>query len=212
MEKSKDVMDRQFAEDTLVIATHNTGKMKELEVLFSGFHFTILSAAILALPEPEETETSFIGNAVLKAQIASAASGKAALADDSGLSVKALDGAPGVYSARWAGPSRDFNTAMKAVEVALEKGDNKDTRAEFICALALVWPDGHKISVEGKIQGELVFPPRGTKGFGYDPIFQPKGHSISFGQMEPSAKHSISHRADAFAQLIARCFTSTDDR
>ncbi len=203
---------RQFAEDTLVIATHNTGKMEELEALFYRFNFTILSAASLGLPEPEETETSFIGNAILKAQVAALASGKAALADDSGLSVMALGGAPGVYSARWAGPGRDFSIAMTAVETALKKGDSLDTRAEFICALALVWPDGHTISVEGKAHGKLVFPPRGTKGFGYDSIFQPCGHTISYGQMEPSAKHDISHRADAFTRLMARCFSSANDQ
>ena len=205
------MIDRQFAEDTLVIATHNPGKMKEFEALFTGFNFTVLSAAILGLPEPEETETSFVGNAVLKAQSAAFASGKAALADDSGLSVEALNGAPGVYSARWAGPSRDFTIAMNAVKTALEKGKHHDLRAEFICSLALVWPDGHTISVEGKVQGQLVFPQRGKKGFGYDPIFQPSGHNISFGQMEQRAKHDISHRANAFTQLMARCFSSPND-
>lgn len=206
------MVDRQFTEDTLVIATHNTGKMKELGALFKDFNLTILSAAMLSLPEPEETETSFIGNAVLKARAANKASGKAALADDSGLSVMALDGEPGIYSARWAGPTRNFTIAINAVETALKKTKSSDMRAEFFCALALVWPDGHTISVEGKVQGQLVFPPRGTKGFGYDPIFQPSGHTISFGQMEPSAKHNISHRTDAFTQLIARCFNFPNEQ
>ena len=198
--------DRLFTEDKLVIATHNDGKMREIEALFAGFDFTILSAKGLGLIEPDETEHSFIGNAVLKARAAALASNTAALADDSGLSVAALDGAPGVYSARWAGPSRNFNVAMKAVEEALLKIQSNDMRAEFICALALVWPDGHAVCVEGKIQGILKFPARGILGFGYDPIFQPYGHKISFGEMDPEAKHAISHRADAFAKLISRCF------
>jgi XTP/dITP diphosphohydrolase len=204
--------DRQFTEDTLIIATHNVGKMREIKMLFAGFDFTILSAKDLSLDEPDETENSFIGNAVLKARAAALVSGKAALADDSGLSVTALDGAPGVYSARWAGPNRDFNIAMAAVKEALIKTQTDDMRAEFICALALVWPDGYSVSVEGKIHGVLKFPARGTRGFGYDPIFQPNGHNISFGEMDPDAKHAISHRADAFAKLISRCFTLKNDR
>ena len=204
--------DRQFTENTLVIATHNTGKMQEIRMLFSGFNFTILSATDLGLAEPDETENSFIGNAVLKSRAAALASGYAALADDSGLTVTALGGAPGVYSARWGGPSRDFNIAMTTVEKALKKTNSNDMRAEFICALALVWPDGHSVSVEGKIRGIVKFPARGTRGFGYDPIFQPNGHNVSFGEMDPYAKHAISHRANAFAKLISRCFTSNDDR
>ena len=203
--------DRLFTEDKLVIATHNDGKMREIEALFAGFDFTILSAKGLGLTEPEETEHSFTGNAVLKARAAALASDTAALADDSGLSVAALDGAPGVYSARWAGPNRNFNIAMKAVEEALLKIQSNDTRAEFICALALVWPDGHTVCVQGKIQGNLKFPARGTLGFGYDPIFQPYGHKISFGEMDSEAKHAISHRADAFAKLISRCFSPNNN-
>ena len=203
--------DRQFTEDKLVIATHNIGKMREIEGLFTGFDFTILSATQLGLAEPEETENSFIGNAVLKARATALSSGMAALGDDSGLSVAALDGAPGVYSARWAGPNRDFDIAIKAVREALLKTQSDDMGAEFICALALVWPDGHAVAVEGKIHGKLNFPARGTRGFGYDPIFQPDGHNISFGEMEPDAKHAISHRAKAFAQLISRCFILTND-
>ena len=203
--------DRQFNEDKLVIATHNAGKMREIRVLFAGFDFTIISATDLGLSEPDETENSFIGNAVLKARTAALASGTAALADDSGLSVVALNGAPGVYSARWAGLNRDFNVAMTAVKEALSKAQSDDMRAEFICALALVWPDGHAVSVEGKVQGILTFPARGTLGFGYDPIFQPYGHNISFGEMDPNAKHAISHRADAFAKLLSRCFITNND-
>ena len=203
--------DRQFTEDTLVIATHNVGKMREIEALFANFNFTILSAIDVGLTEPEETENSFIGNAILKARAAALTSGKPALADDSGLSVAALDGAPGVYSARWAGPNRDFGIAITAVKEALVKAQSDDMRAEFICALALVWPDGHTVSVEGKTQGILKFPARGNRGFGYDPIFQPNGHNISFGEMDPSTKHAISHRADAFAKLMSRCFIFTND-
>ena len=185
--------------------------MIEIKVLFAYFNFTILSATGLGLAEPDETENSFIGNAVLKAKAAALASGTASLADDSGLSVAALNGAPGVYSARWAGPNRDFNIAMTAVREALLKTQSDDTRAEFICALALVWPDGQAVSVEGKTQGVLKFPPRGTRGFGYDPIFQPHGHKISFGEMAPDIKHAISQRADAFAKLISRCFIPNKD-
>ena len=203
---------RQFNENKLVIATHNVGKMREIEALFADFDFTIISAKSLGLAEPKETEDSFIGNAVLKARAAALASGMTALADDSGLSVAALNGAPGVYSARWAGPNRDFNVAMTAVKEALKKTQTDDMRAEFICALALVWPDGHSVSVEGKIRGVVKFPARGTRGFGYDPIFQPNGHNVSFGEMDPYAKHAINHRANAFAKLISRCFTSNDDR
>ena len=203
--------DRQFNENKLVVATHNVGKMREISALFADFDFKIISAIELGLAEPEETENSFIGNAVLKARAAALASGMAAMADDSGLSVVALNGAPGVYSARWAGPDRDFNIAMAAVEQALLKSKSNDKRAEFICALALVWPDGHAVSVEGKIQGILTFPARGILGFGYDPIFQPNGHNISFGEMDPNAKHAISHRADAFTKLKSRCFILNND-
>ena len=204
--------DRQFTEDTLVIATHNAGKMREIGALFAGFDIHILSAADLDLAEPDETETSFTGNAILKAREAAMASGKPALADDSGLAVTALEGAPGIYSARWAGPDRDFSLAMKAVETALAKTSCADHSAEFICALAIVWPDGDVVCVEGRIKGQITFPARGTMGFGYDPIFQPDGHKISFGEMNPDAKHAISHRADAFVQLLARCFGKADGR
>ncbi len=203
--------DRQFTEDKLVIATHNDGKMREIEALFAGFDFTIISAKNLGLAEPNETEKTFIGNAVLKARAAALESGITALADDSGLSVAALNGAPGVYSARWAGPNRDFSAAMTAVKEALLKTQSDDARAEFICALAIVWPDGQAISVEGKIEGVLKFPARGTRGFGYDPIFQPYGHNMSFGEMDPDIKHAINHRADAFTKLISRCFILNSD-
>ena len=203
---------RQFTGDTLVIATHNAGKMREISALCSGFDVDILSATDLGLAEPDETETSFTGNAILKALEAAMASGKPALADDSGLAVAALDGAPGIFSARWAGPNRNFNLAMDAVETELAKTGSMDHSAKFICALAIVWPDGDVVCVEGRVKGQLIFPARGTMGFGYDPIFQPDGHTISFGEMNPDAKHAISHRADAFAQLLARCFGKADDQ
>jgi len=202
--------DRLFTEDTLVIATHNAGKMREIKALFSGFGINILSASELGLDEPDETDTSFIGNALLKARAAAMSAGQPALADDSGLCVTALDGAPGIYSARWAGPKRDFSLAMTTVETALAKTGNGDSGAEFVCALALVWPDGDEVCVEGRVKGQITFPPRGKHGFGYDPIFQPDGYQISFGEMDPDAKHAISHRADAFAQLLARCFGKAD--
>ena len=202
--------DRQFTEDTLVIATHNVGKMHEISALFADFDIHILSAADLGLAEPDETETSFASNAVLKAREAAMALDKPALADDSGLAVTALDGAPGIYSARWAGPDRDFNLAMDSVQTALAKTGSTDNSAEFICALAIVWPDGDVVCVEGSVKGQLIFPARGTMGFGYDPIFQPDGHKISFGEMSPDAKHAISHRADAFKQLLSRCFGKAD--
>jgi XTP/dITP diphosphohydrolase len=202
--------DRLFTEDTLVIATHNAGKMREIKALFGGFGINILSAADLGLDEPDETETSFTDNALLKARAAAMRAGQPALADDSGLCVNALDGAPGIYSARWAGPDRDFSLAMTAVETALTNTGNSDQGAEFFCALALVWPDGDEVCVEGRVKGQITFPPRGIHGFGYDPIFQPDGHQISFGEMDPDAKHAMSHRADAFAQLLARCFGKAD--
>jgi XTP/dITP diphosphohydrolase len=202
--------DRLFTEDTLVIATHNAGKMREIKALFAGFGINILSAADLGLAEPDETETSFTGNALLKARAAAMRAGQPALADDSGLCVNALDGAPGIYSARWAGPDRDFSLAMTAIKTALINAGNSDQGAEFVCALALVWPDGDEVCVEGRVKGQITFPPRGIHGFGYDPIFQPDGHQISFGEMDPDAKHAMSHRADAFAQLLARCFGKAD--
>lgn len=160
--------------------------------------------ATLNLPEPEETGTTFAENAILKAKAAAEASGLPALSDDSGLSVNALGGAPGIYSARWAGPEKDFGLAMTRVNTELAGKD--DRRAQFICALCLAWPDGHVDVFEGTVDGEIVWPPRGTKGFGYDPIFRPEGHAIAFGEMEPADKHAMSHRARAFEQLVEACF------
>ena len=195
---------RRFTGDTLVIASHNKGKVREIADLLSAYVKHFPSADELGLPEPEETEATFIGNAALKARAAATGSGKPALADDSGLVVPALGGAPGIYSARWAGPERDFGMAMRRVETEL---GSKDATAHFVCALALAWPDGHIETVAGEVHGRLIFPPRGDRGFGYDPIFIPNGHDTTFGEMDPDAKHRISHRADAFRKLAARCFS-----
>lgn len=190
----------------LVAATHNPGKAREIEALLDG-HYTIVTAGELNLPEPDETESTFVGNAMLKARHAAQASGEVALADDSGLSVAALDGAPGIYSARWAGPDKDFAAAMQKVEEALKAETTDDgevdKRASFICVLSLAWPDGHVQSFEGVVRGQLVFPPRGTRGFGYDPIFVPEGETETFGEMDPDRKHAMSHRAIAFDKLKA---------
>ena len=199
---------RQFAEDQLIIATHNKGKLREIRALFKRFDFRVVSAGSLGLAEPEETEKSFRGNALLKAHAAANAAKLPALADDSGLVVAALDGAPGIYSARWAAPDGDFDKAMQRVHDELTQANADDMSAYFVCALALVWPDGDEVCVEGRVAGQIIWPPRGTFGFGYDAIFQPTGHSQSFGQMDPAAKHAISHRAVAFAQLIAQVFPS----
>ena len=197
-------MSRRFAGDTLVIASHNKGKVREIADLLGAYVKHFPSAGELGLPEPEETESTFTGNAALKARTAAAGSGKPALADDSGLVVPALGGAPGIYSARWARPERDFGVAMRRVETELGAAD---PAAYFVCALALAWPDGHIEAVEGEVHGRLVFPPRGARGFGYDPIFIPNGYDTTFGEMEPQAKHAISHRADAFRRLVVRCFS-----
>jgi XTP/dITP diphosphohydrolase len=194
---------RRFSGDTLVIASHNRGKVGEIADLLRGHVQTFRSAAELALPEPEETGDSFIANAELKAR-AAARGGFIALADDSGLAVSALGGQPGIYSARWGGPDRDFWVAMTRVNQEL--GSNPDRSASFVCALSLAWPDGHCETVEGRITGTLVWPPRGNHGFGYDPIFVPDGYTQTFGELNPALKHAISHRADAFRQLVARCF------
>lgn len=197
-------MARTFSGDTLVIATHNAGKLREIAELLQPFVAHCLSAGALGLPEPEETGDSFRANAELKALAAASGSGRIALADDSGLVVPALDGRPGIHSARWAGPERDFAAAMARIEHELPAG--ADRAAHFVCALTLAWPDGHCETVEGRVDGHLAWPPSGTHGFGYDPIFVPEGHTESFGVMAPAAKHRISHRADAFHQLVARCF------
>lgn len=194
---------QRLAPGRLLAATHNTGKVAELKALFEPFGFEVVSALDLGLEEPEETEATFAGNALLKARAAVAASGLPALSDDSGLSVTALGGEPGIYSARWAGEPRDFYRAMQRVEDALAASGSSDRSAKFVCALAVVWPDGQEAVFEGEVHGELVWPPRGTRGFGYDPVFVAQGETITFGEMDPDRKHAMSHRAQAVKKLRA---------
>lgn len=190
---------------TLVAATHNPGKAKELVALLDG-RFEILAAGSLGLPEPDETESTFTGNALLKARHAARQSGHIAIADDSGLSVAALEGSPGIFSARWAGPSKDFAAAMNKVEERIIETGSQDRSAWFTSALAVAWPDGPAVVVEGRVVGQLVFPGRGDRGFGYDPIFVPEGYSLTFGEMDPAQKDALSHRARAFGKLKAALF------
>ena len=195
---------RRITGGRLAIATHNPGKLVEIAELLRPYGVETAGAAALGLVEPEETGTTFEANAELKALAAARASGLPALADDSGLAVAALGSAPGIYSARWAGPTKDFAAAMARVE--RELAGKPDRRAMFVAVLALAWPDGHVELFRGEVRGTLVFPPRGTHGFGYDPIFVPEGRTETFGEMAPAAKHAISHRARAFAKLVAACF------
>ncbi len=198
---------RKLGPGKLVIASHNPGKVREIGELLAPYGIETVSAAALDLPEPDETGTTFIANAELKAMQAADLSGLPALADDSGLCVEALNGDPGIFSARWAGPTKDFSLAMQLVWDNIQaKGPDAGHDAHFVCALALAWPDGHVEAFEGRVDGTITWPPRGGRGFGYDPIFQPQGHSISFGEMDPAKKHAMSHRADAFAQLVATVF------
>ena len=199
-------MHRHFTSDQLVLATHNPGKVREIGDLLRPFAVSVVSVGELGLPEPEETGTTFIANAELKALAAARAARLPALADDSGLVVPALGGAPGVVSARWAGPTKDFRIAMRRVEMDLAALPDADARAFFACALSLAWPDEHIETFEGFVHGRLVFPPRGDHGFGYDPIFMADGYDTTFGEMDPAEKHRISHRADAFRQLVDACF------
>lgn len=207
---------RRSLPDRLVIATHNAGKLREIRQLLAPHGIDAVSAAELALPEPQETGVSFDANARLKALAAAQASGVTALADDSGLCVEALEGAPGIYSARWAGDSKDFAAAMERIEAALRERDcfeSGQRRAWFVSALALAWPDDHVESFEGRVDGTLVWPPRGGQGFGYDPIFLPDGFARTFGEMSSEEKHglprdgscALSHRARAF-QALARVY------
>jgi XTP/dITP diphosphohydrolase len=199
----------------LVIATHNPGKLRELRELLAPYRIDAISAGDMSLNEPEETGTTFRDNARIKADAAAKASGAAAFADDSGLAVDALDGAPGVYSARWAGPDRNFHRAMETVEQKLrERGATTPDRrkAHFVSALCVAWPDGHVEEFEGRVGGTLIWPPRGDKGFGYDPIFLPDGHARTFGEMPSEEKHGLpprgrglSHRARAFLKLAEAC-------
>lgn len=191
----------------ILIASHNLGKVREIGALLVGLGLTCDSVGDLGLEEPEETAATFAGNAELKALAAALAAGRVSLADDSGLAVDALGGAPGIYSARWAGPEKDFQSAMKTVEDALQaeaKEGVVDRRARFVCALSLAWPDGHVETFQGEIAGHLVWPPRGERGFGYDPVFVPEGEDMTFGEMDPDHKHRISHRARAFEKLLVR--------
>ncbi|MGQ4273974.1 RdgB/HAM1 family non-canonical purine NTP pyrophosphatase [Terrihabitans sp. B22-R8] len=201
----------------LVIATHNGGKLREFRELLAPFGLDLVSAGELGLPEPEETGTTFAENARIKAQAAAQASGLPALADDSGLAVQALWGAPGIFSARWAGPSKDFAAAMQRVEDDLQSRGAREPQqrsAAFVAALCLMWPDGTAQEIEGSVVGNLVWPPRGSLGFGYDPMFRPQGHERTFGEMSADEKHGVdwqarsglSHRARAFLALAENCF------
>ena len=192
---------RKLQSRELVIASHNPGKVSEIAELLAPYGLRLRSLAELGLPEPEETGASYAENAALKALAAARATGLPALSDDSGLSVTALDGEPGIYSARWAGPNKDFALAMQKVEERLQ--GKPDRSAAFVCALCLAWPDGSHEIFEGRVEGTLVWPPRGSRGFGYDPIFLPIGETRTFGEMPPAEKHAMSHRARAFAKLVA---------
>ena len=195
-------MHRLFTGDRLVIASHNEGKVAEISALLAPFVIAGVPAASLGIPEPEETGDSFEANAALKARAAAEASGLPALADDSGLVVRAIGGAPGIYSSRWAGAAKDFRMAMERVHREL---GNRDRSARFVAVLALGWPDDRMELFRGVVPGNLVWPPRGERGFGYDPMFVPKGGVETFGEMEPAEKHKISHRARAFAALVQGC-------
>jgi XTP/dITP diphosphohydrolase len=198
-------MTHRLSNTRLVVASHNQGKVREISDLIAPWNLHAVSAGELNLSEPEETETTFVGNALLKARAAAKGSGLPALADDSGLCVEALGGDPGVYSARWAGPDKDFSRAMEEVHRRLQALPGASTAAWFVCVLALAWPDGEEIAFEGRVDGNIVWPARGTRGFGYDPIFVPTGHQLTFGEMDPAAKHEMSHRARAFAKFVEAC-------
>jgi XTP/dITP diphosphohydrolase len=207
---------RRLGSGSLVIATHNAGKLKEIGALLEPYGVKCLSAGSLGLPEPAETGTTFVQNALIKARAAAEASGLVALADDSGLSVGALDGRPGVYTADWAErqwfegePGRDWYMAMGKVEGMLQqKGADVDRSCAFHCVLAIAWPDGEYAIYEGSVAGTLTWPPRGSLGFGYDPVFVPVGRDLTMAELDPAVKHAISHRADAFAKLVAEQFGS----
>lgn len=201
---------RKFAGDRLLVATHNRGKLEEIAKLLEGFGISVISAGDLGLPEPAETEDSFVGNARIKAHTAAQATGLPALSDDSGITIDALDGAPGVYTADWAETSggRDFVMAMTKTWAELQAIAAPEPRlAQFRCTLVLAWPDGHDEVFEGVMAGQIVWPMRGDQGHGYDPIFQPLGSDLTFGEMDRWQKNQISHRADAFRKLVEGCFT-----
>jgi XTP/dITP diphosphohydrolase len=189
----------------LVLATHNKGKLAEIDAMLRPYGMRVLSAGDLGLPEPIEDAPDFAGNARLKALAAAQASGRPALSDDSGFCVAALGGAPGVVSARWAGPGRDFAAAMARVHREMSETGSADRRAWFVCVLCLAWPDGHAALFEGRVDGTAVWPPRGAHGFGYDPMFVPEGETLTFGEMTPEEKHARNHRARAFALLLEAC-------
>ena len=202
-------MSRSLNRERIVVATHNKGKLAEFAALLQPHGVTAVSAGELGLPEPKETETTFAGNARLKARAAMRASGLITLADDSGLCVDALDGEPGVYTADWAGPTRDWTLAMGRVqEKLMDKSATtpEQRRASFVCTLCVVWPDGEERLYEGRAPGHLVWPPRGTLGHGYDPMFVPNGETQTFAELDPSAKNRISHRARALARLVHDLF------
>ena len=196
-------MSHPFTGDRMVIASHNPGKVEEIVALLAPFAVETIAAGSLRIPEPEETGDSFEANSALKAKAAAEASGLPALADDSGLVVPALGGAPGIYSARWAGPAKDFQVAMERVHREL---GNQDRSARFVAVLALAWPGGNTELFRGEVEGSLTWPPRGNRGFGYDPMFIPRGATLTFGEIDPAEKHRISHRARAFAKLVERYF------
>ena len=196
---------RLLQEEALLLASHNAGKVVELADLLSPFGIECIGAGDLQLVEPEETGTTFLENATIKAQVAAREGERVALGDDSGLEVDALDGAPGIFSARWAGVNKDFDAAMKRILDALEQSEDGARTARFVCALVLAWPDGHCEAFEGTVEGEITDLPYGDAGFGYDPIFRPLGHRCSFAQMETSQKQTLSHRARAFDALARAC-------
>jgi len=198
-------MARRLLHGPLIVASHNAGKVREIEALIAPLGLEVRGAASLGLAEPDETGEDFIANAELKARAAATVANLPALADDSGLEVTALSGAPGIFSARWAGEERDFATAMQRVQDEMRASNNPEDSARFVCALALCWPDGHCETVEGYVSGRITWPPRGEKGFGYDPMFVANGEALTFGEMDANSKHAISHRAVAFAKLVWRC-------
>ncbi len=199
-------MVRFFCEKKLVIASHNPGKVQEIDELLQPYEVDVIAAASLGLAEPVEDGLSFEENACIKALASVASSDLPALADDSGLVAHVLGGEPGIYSARWAGPDKNFHYAMAEVERRVKQTGSDDRRAHFTSALCLAWPDGHTEIFVGRVDGRLVWPPRGENGFGYDPIFVANGYDLTFGEMDPSEKHAISHRADAFRKLVNACF------
>lgn len=199
-------MSRKFTTNKLIVASHNPGKVSEIGALLAPFGLQVVSAGDLGLPEPVEDGETFLANADIKSLAAAKAGNLPALADDSGLSVDALGGEPGIHSARWAGVNKDFTTAMETIINKADDADFGNRAAHFVCALSLAWPDGHVEHFEGKVFGDLIWPMRGKEGFGYDPIFMPEGYEITFGEMDPAKKQEMSHRANAFQLMINACF------